>query len=66
MDPFEAYEARIKELEQQRAALVARLSLTNMTIQDYLDGIWEGNQEGWKLTVDRNHEAIHALEGKVK
>ena len=60
------YVDRIKELEQQRASLVARLAITTNAIQDYLDGTWDGNEEGWRLTMDLNHKAIQALKGKVK
>ena len=65
LDPFEAYEKRITELEGQRASLVARLALTTIAIQDFLDGTWDGNEEGWKLTMGLNHQALQALKGKV-
>jgi hypothetical protein len=58
-------EQRIKELEQQRASLVARLAITNNAIQDYLDGTWDGNEEGWQRTMTLNHQALQALKGKV-
>lgn len=60
------YVDRIKELEAQRASLVARLSLNTMAIQDFLDGGWDGNEDGWKRIMDLNHQAIQALKGKVK
>jgi hypothetical protein len=51
----------IRELEQQRARLVERLSLTTMTIRYYLDGTWEGTEEQWNRLMDLNHEAIQSL-----
>ena len=59
LDPFDGYDKEIRELRAINVALTERLISTNVTIADYLSGLWDGNEEGWDAVIDANREAIH-------
>ena len=61
-NPFEHYEKLIKELMEQKADLIERLRVTQVTIVDYMDGTWDGNDEGWLLVMENNEKVIEQAE----
>jgi hypothetical protein len=44
--------------------LLARLKQATETIDEFLAGIWDGNEEGWRLTIAKNQAAIAKAEGR--
>jgi len=44
--------------------LLARLKQATETIDEFLAGVWDGNEEGWRLTIANNQAAIAKAEGR--
>ena len=50
----------VTSLRKDVAKLRARLKSSNTDIEMYLDGRWIGSDEGWRLTIELNNEALEA------